>query len=148
MDEASLLSQESRNLFDRVRHQLHERHLYYKDFEWHPCHAIDLHKVGELNAHVDSIRFSGDVVAGLSLVSASIMRFVPDDGTGDSKGDDLSQGWVDLYLPARSLYVMSGVSRYHYSHQLLPSGSVFTNEGKPIAVERDHRLSVIFRDAK
>lgn len=148
LDEASLLSVESQILFDRIRSQLEKRHLNYKDFTWHPCHAIDLHKDGELNAHVDSVRFSGDVVAGLSLVSSSIMRFIPDDGEGDSRGDDLSRGWVDLYLPPRSLYVMSGVARYHYSHQLLPSGSVFTYNDKPIVVERDQRLSVIFRDAK
>lgn len=148
LDEAALLSNESQKLLDKVRHQLKERHLNYKEFAWHPCHAIDLHKDGELNAHVDSVRFSGDLVAGLSLISPSIMRLIPDGGTGDSKGEDLHKGWVDLYLPTRSLYVLSGVSRYQYSHQLLTSGSVFNHDGEPITVDRDQRLSVIFRDAK
>jgi len=149
-----MLSQESQNILQQIRHQLEERHLVGKRFTWLPCHAIDLHKDGELNAHVDSVRFSGDIVAGLSLVSSSIMRLIPDDGKdAPSTGDvtDKNRGWVDLYLPPRSLYVLAGPGRYLYSHQLLKSGSVFENanhESSPIAVTRDHRLSVIFRDSK
>ena len=151
-----MLSPESRDLLNKVRHQLKERHLETKQpFQWLPCHAIDLHKDGELNAHVDSVRFSGEIVSGLSLLSPSIMRLLPDDGSGaDSaveRKNDTSRGWVDLYLPPRSLYVLSSLSRYQYSHQLLPTGSVFReddDDGPPITVHRDHRLSVIFRDAK
>lgn len=161
IDEESVLrSESSRILVARIRHQLAERHLSDRanNFTWLPCHAIDLHKDGELNAHVDSVRFSGDLVAGLSLLSPSIMRLIPNDD-GDvkhglvEKNDKECCGgvnWVDLYLPPRSLYVLSDAGRYHYSHQLLPSGSVFYNDGagKPVTVERDHRLSLIFRDCK
>lgn len=151
-DEESLLCQESRNIFERVRHQLKERHLSRRTVSWLPCHAIDLHKEGELNAHVDSVRFSGDIVSGLSLLSPSIMRLVPDDD-GDGKTGLVEHykhvEFVDLYLPPRSLYVLADAGRYHYSHQLLPSGSVFhTTNGEPITVERDHRISIIFRDSK
>ena len=165
LDEASMLSAQSQRLLDRVRHQLKERHLSHKagddsleDPLWLPCHAIDLHKDGELQAHVDSVRFSGDIVAGLSLLSPSIMRLLPDDGKDDDPNkegkNDTSQGWVDLYLPPRSLYVLSGPARFSMSHQLLPTGSVFLeggeedHEGRPVTVHRDHRLSVIFRDTK
>ncbi|CAB9511392.1 AlkB, alkylation repair homolog [Seminavis robusta] len=158
-DEESIISSDiSKNLLDRVRYQLQERHLSHKDFTWLPCHVIDLHKDGELNAHVDSVRFSGDIVAGLSLLSPSIMRLVPDDdgdvkhGLVERKKHEAAVGvnWVDLYLPPRSLYVLADAGRYHYSHQLLPSGSVFCSneEEGPITVQRDHRISVIFRDAK
>lgn len=34
-----------------------------------PCHGIDLHKDGFILPHVDSIKHSGDVVCGLSLLS-------------------------------------------------------------------------------
>lgn len=152
-DEESLLSEESRQVLARVRHQLEERHTSKTDFTWLPCHAIDLHKQGQLNAHVDSIRFSGDMVAGLSLLSPSVMRLTPDDD-GDVKTGLVEHcsrvQWVDLYLPPRSLYVLADAGRYHYSHQLLPSGSVFYDdgEGQPVRVERDNRISVIFRDAK
>ena len=168
LDEPSMLSAPSQRLLDRVRHQLKERHLGHKDNDstenplWLPCHAIDLHKDGELQAHVDSVRFSGDIVAGLSLLSPCIMRLLPDDGKDDGsdsddnskeRKNDTSQGWVDLYLPPSSLYVLSGPARYSMSHQLLPTGSVFEggeqdHEELPVTVDRDHRLSVIFRDTK
>ena len=154
-DEGALLSPESCDLLERVRHQLQERHLSRPDFTWLPCHAIDLHKEGQLNAHVDSVRFSGDIVAGLSLLSPSIMRLRPDDDGDVQTGlvehcDEKQVQWVDLYLPPRSLYVLADAGRYHYSHQLLPSGSVFSSQEDPtpIVVERDHRISIIFRDAK
>lgn len=112
---------------------------------WLPCHAIDLKKDGELKAHVDSVRFSGGMVAGVSLLSSSIMRLRP----GADVGRDPEEGLVDLHLPPLSLYVLSGVSRYQYAHELLPTGSVFeSSDGSSIEVERDQRLSVIFRDAK
>jgi alkylated DNA repair protein alkB family protein 7 len=128
------------NIFDRVRQHLGENHLDYAPINWLPCHAIDLKKEGDLTAHVDSIKFSGDLVAGISLLSPCIMRLVPDDAP--------DEGWVDLYLPPLSLYALTGVARYRYSHQLLPRNEKFTKENEEIAVERDHRLSVIFRDGK
>jgi alkylated DNA repair protein alkB family protein 7 len=116
---------------------------------WLPCHAIDLHKDGELNAHVDSVRFSGNLVAGLSLLSDAIMRLKP---SSDSSSNDASQEkgdssneYIDLFLPRRSLYVLSGMSRYEYTHELLPSGSRFQDKSP---VQRDRRLSIIFRDTK
>jgi alkylated DNA repair protein alkB family protein 7 len=137
-DESSL-STDSQSVLDRVREQL--LHCHFDDdrkeqVTWLPCHAIDLHPAGELNAHVDSVRFSGDVVAGLSLMSPCIMRLKPE--------DNKASGHVDLYLPPLSLYVLSGPSRYSYTHELLPTGDSFGG----VAVERDHRLSIIFRDAK
>lgn len=176
LDEASMLSRSSQRLLDQVRYQLKERHLQHKNATakdtqqqplWLPCHAIDLHQDGELQAHVDSVRFSGDIVAGLSLLSPSIMRLLPDhdkatddddssdkaDANDKERTNDTSQGWVDLYLPPRSLYVLSGPARYAMSHQLLPTGSIFGEEKQehgdfPVTVHRDHRLSVIFRDTK
>ena len=133
---------------ERVRQQLiHDGYVNGDTVKWLPCHAIDLKRDGELKAHVDSIKFSGDVVAGISLVSSSIMRLKPDEEGKDS--EEVESGWVDLLLPPLSLYVLSGVSRYQYSHELLPCGSIFEqSSGSQVTVERDHRLSVIFRDAK
>jgi alkylated DNA repair protein alkB homolog 7 len=127
---------------------------------WLPCHAIDLKKDGELKAHVDSIRFSGDLVAGLSLMSPSIMRLkIPppeedqqQDRSNDGDDDDYDrdEGHVDLLLPPRSLYALTGVGRYFYSHELLPDKSLFVDPvtGVETVVARDHRLSIIFRDGK
>ena len=134
-------------ILKRIRQHLHFHHLGDgNNINWLPCHAIDLKKDGELNAHVDSIKFSGDLVAGISLLSPCIMRLVPDK---DGK-PNMDEGWVDLYLPPLSLYALTDVARYRYSHQLLPDKSTFTgdDDATNIIVERDHRLSIIFRDAK
>lgn len=131
--------------------------------KWIPCHAIDLSEKGRLDAHVDSVKFSGKIVAGISLLSDSIMRLKPcseewkNDGKdkdeqtlqqGSNEGDSEAQEYVDLYLPKFSLYVLSGMSRFNYTHELLPSGSQFrTDDGsKCIDVTRGRRLSIIFRD--
>ena len=147
LDQASL-GAESQAAIERVREQLIEaEYVNGETVKWLPCHAIDLKRNGELKAHVDSVKFSGNVVAGISLLSSSIMRLKPDSGDGERPEE--KHGWIDLYLPPLSLYVLSGVSRYHYSHELLPSGAVFQQpNGSTVTVERDRRLSVIFRDAK
>ncbi|KAL7467405.1 hypothetical protein ACHAXS_007645 [Conticribra weissflogii] len=97
--------------------------------KWLPCHAIDYHADGKLDAHVDSVKFSGGIVAGLSLLSDSIMRLKPStieweeeakDGNDEVKAwtrrsqgsvietsADVNEGHVDLYLPQLSLYVVS-----------------------------------------
>ena len=140
MDENSL-QKESQKVIERVRDQLIAARHVDSNVTWLPCHAIDLKQDGELKAHVDSIKFSGGVVAGISLLSSSIMRLKPD--------DEQHGGWVDIYLPPLSLYVLSSVSRYRYSHELLPCGSTFERpDGTTISVQRERRLSVIFRDAK
>jgi len=65
-------------------------------------------------------------------------------------------GHVDLFLPTCSLYVLSGVARYKYTHEILACGSTFQSQKKndkearpeKINVTREQRLSVIFRDEK
>jgi alkylated DNA repair protein alkB homolog 7 len=183
------------DLLQRIRDHLGRYHLSHKlqgddnnsgTLAWLPCHGIDLKMGAELNAHVDSIKFSGDLVAGLSLLTPSIMRLRPappdvateeEDEEEDRKEYTRSkaaasatndEGCVDLYLPPRSLYALTGVCRYRYTHELLPSGSTFLlqqsavplgttttaaangdgNDANVVVVERGHRLSIIFRDAK
>jgi alkylated DNA repair protein alkB family protein 7 len=134
----------SRNALEKTRLHLLENHLD-PNSTWLPCHAIDLKRDGELRAHVDSVRFSGGMVAGISFLSSSIMRLRP----GSEVGRNPEEGFVDLLLPPLSLYVLTGVSRYEYAHELLPSGSIFESlDGMNVEIEREHRVSVIFRDAK
>ncbi|KAI2497846.1 dioxygenase [Fragilaria crotonensis] len=138
------LQEMSRNTLEKTRHLLLENHLD-RNATWLPCHAIDLKRDGELKAHVDSVRFSGGMVAGISFLSSSIMRLRP----GSEVGRNPEDGFVDLLLPPLSLYVLTGVSRYEYAHELLPSGSVFESvDGTTVEVERQNRISIIFRDAK
>ena len=129
------------NAFWKIRKHLQQNHATSPSTKWLPCHAIDLKQDGQLSAHVDSVRFSGHMVAGLSLLSPAIMRLKED--------QESDEAFVDLYLPPRSLYVLTGVGRYEYSHELLPDGSTFCSPpGDPIVVPREQRLSIIFRDAK
>ena len=142
------------------------------NIHWLPCHTIDLSADGVLSAHVDSVKFSGEIVAGISLLSDAVMRLRPssdewdrEDGniSSDVTQDDISSSntnaneeYVDLYLPQNSLYVLTGMSRYSYTHELLPSGATFELslsggegdlEDTEIEVIRGRRLSIIFRDA-
>lgn len=114
-------------------------------------------------AHVDSIRFSGHIVAGLCLGSSAIMRLRPSANYDSSQGYDNNTNnhqqpsdrhYVDMYLPPRTLYVLRGAARYEYSHELLPDSSTFyfldhdDARQNAIVVRRDRRISVMFRDAK
>ncbi|KAL3800349.1 hypothetical protein HJC23_003645 [Cyclotella cryptica] len=166
----------------RTRQHLEARHFSSNNtfsspergVKWIPCHVIDLKEEGRLDAHVDSVKFSGQIVAGLSLLSDSIMRLKPCSDEWKSEDDEgrnthaseqtcngkdaVFQGHVDLYLPKRSLYILSGMSRFSYTHELLPSGSTFefmadsevlsrgSSSGRSINVDRSRRLSIIFRD--
>ena len=159
-NEPEQLSETSRSVLQRIRKHLMDHGHVAQDITWLPCHAIELHPEGELRAHVDSVRFSGGLVAGLSLGTTSIMRLqLPKDedkteatncGDGDAAGDDDSadaEGYVDLLLHPRSLYALTGRSRYDYTHELLPNGSIFAGTGENVS-RNEHRWSIIFRDSK
>ncbi|XP_034942528.1 alpha-ketoglutarate-dependent dioxygenase alkB homolog 7, mitochondrial isoform X2 [Chelonus insularis] len=97
-------------------------------------HVLDLAAEGKIKPHVDSIRFCGDIIAGLSLLSDSVMRL-----TSVEKESDCRE---DFFLPRRSLYIMSGAARHKYNHEILgPDESIF--EGKK--VEKTRRISIICR---
>ena len=138
----------------RIRSQLEDVYASNQNssVKWLSSHAIQLRAGGELKAHVDSVRFSGDLVAGLSLRSSSIMRLRPaasdagDENDGTNQAIDSMAGHVDLLLRPRSLYALYGPSRYLYTHELLPDQAVFRPTSSLIA--REDRFSVIFRDAK
>ena len=107
-----------------------------------PVHVIDLAEDGFIKPHVDSIKYSGDIVSGLSLCSPAIMQL---------KGDE-EQGMdptsiVRLLLRPRSLYILCGEARYKYVHEILvsPEGERWA-DGEVVA--RGRRLSLIFRDEK
>ena len=96
------------------------------DVGWLPIHCIDLacDGAGVILPHIDSVKFSGGVVAGLSLRSTAVMTL-----QHESRGDT-----VQLTLPPRSLYVLQGQARYEYTHAIR-------------VVDRGRRISLIFRDA-
>mmetsp|Transcript_8367 Transcript_8367/g.16663 ORF Transcript_8367/g.16663 Transcript_8367/m.16663 type:complete len:262 (+) Transcript_8367:39-824(+) len=98
-----------------------------------PPHIIDLAADGEIRAHVDSIKFSGEVVAGLSLLSGRTMKLRAGKDDPHAYRDD--EPAIDLILPPRSLYILCNRARFNMAH----------------SVERvdppERRFSIIFRDA-
>ncbi|XP_075528927.1 alpha-ketoglutarate-dependent dioxygenase alkB homolog 7, mitochondrial isoform X3 [Dermacentor variabilis] len=60
-------------------------------------HCLDLLEDGHIKPHVDSVRFCGDTITGLSLLSPSIMKLVH---------EKMPDKWVKILLRRRSLYIM------------------------------------------
>uniref|UniRef100_A0A6M2D1J9 Putative transcription factor collier-like protein ovary overexpressed n=1 Tax=Rhipicephalus microplus TaxID=6941 RepID=A0A6M2D1J9_RHIMP len=97
-------------------------------------HCLDLLEDGHIKPHVDSVRFCGDTIAGLSLLSSSIMKLVH---------EKMPDKWVKIFLRRRSLYIMRGVARYDYTHEILANqNSVF----RSTPVHKSRRISVICRN--
>nr|XP_022906386.1 alpha-ketoglutarate-dependent dioxygenase alkB homolog 7, mitochondrial [Onthophagus taurus] len=97
-------------------------------------HILDLDKNGHIKPHIDAVRFCGDTIAGLSLLTDSVMRLVHD------KTPELQ---ADVLLKRRSLYIMTGSARYDYKHEILSNEySKFDNE----VIFKDRRISVICRN--
>jgi len=117
--------------------------------EFLPPHCIVLRGMsstegGHIAPHVDSVKFSGDVVCGISLGAPRTMRLRPaDPETGgvlrvEGEGEvDNEGGYIDMTLDVGSLYVLGGEGRYNWTHEILQE-----------AGEGGERISVIFRDEK
>ncbi|GAB1610727.1 alpha-ketoglutarate-dependent dioxygenase alkB homolog 7, mitochondrial-like [Argonauta hians] len=96
-------------------------------------HVLDINKDGYIKAHVDSVRFCGRTIAGVSLLSASIMRLVCEKDATKS---------ADILLLPRSLYILRDKARFDFTHEVLPDKtSIFRGEHIP----RSRRISVISR---
>ncbi|KAM9392637.1 alpha-ketoglutarate-dependent dioxygenase alkB homolog 7, mitochondrial [Pholidichthys leucotaenia] len=99
-----------------------------------PVHILDLDQTGYIKPHIDSVKFCGNTIAGLSLLSDSVMRLVKKDAPDER---------VDLLLCRRSLYILRDETRYKFTHEILKDEeSVFNGERVP----RQRRISVICRN--
>jgi len=96
-------------------------------------HILDLAKDGFIKPHVDSVKFCGDTIAGLSLLSDCVMRLT------NETDKNLS---FDILLKRRSLYIMKNVVRYDFAHEILKDDD---SRFKIDHVKRDRRISVICR---
>lgn len=130
-------------------------------------HILDLAADGIIKPHVDSSRYCGSTIAGVSLLTDCIMRLKRVDeekykqkpigeddpvSTEDVKRDEnrtseTNEGnefdyFVDVLLKRRSLYIMKHSARYKFSHEVLASKSTFL--GKEIV--KDKRISIICRN--
>ncbi|KAM7348321.1 alpha-ketoglutarate-dependent dioxygenase alkB homolog 7, mitochondrial isoform 2-T5 [Cochliomyia hominivorax] len=119
-------------------------------------HILDLAPQGVIKPHVDSTRYCGHTIAGLSLLSDAVMRLVRTKSSENSSKDNETDAYrsqpkailennfyVDILLPRRSLYIMSHTARYNFTHEILANEeSKF--QGQPLTKER--RISVICRN--
>ncbi|XP_069352975.1 alpha-ketoglutarate-dependent dioxygenase alkB homolog 7, mitochondrial [Eulemur rufifrons] len=98
-----------------------------------PVHVLDLEPRGYIKPHVDSIKFCGATIAGLSLLSSSVMRLVHTQEPRE---------WLELLLEPGSLYILRGSARYDFSHEILRDEESFFGERR---IPRGRRISVICR---
>lgn len=83
--------------------------------------------------HVDCVPCFADTIASMTLGSSCLMEFTK----------LKTREKVPLFLPRRSLVVLSGEARYGWRHAI-PARKRDTHEGK--TVERGRRLSLTFRN--
>lgn len=109
------------------------------------AHFLELAEDGAIAPHVDSIKFSGGVVAGLCLVSDAVMLLERSADGGAAMIDGAATDGeppTRLLLPKRALYILSGAARYEYAHSIPAGAPTF----RAAAVPRARRLSVMLRD--
>lgn len=109
------------------------------------AHFLELAEDGAIAPHVDSIKFSGEVVAGLCLVSDAVMLLERSADGGAAMTDDAAtdeQTQTRLLLPRRALYILSSAARYEYAHSIPAGAPAFQNKPVP----RARRVSVMLRD--
>ncbi|XP_012216995.1 alpha-ketoglutarate-dependent dioxygenase alkB homolog 7, mitochondrial [Linepithema humile] len=123
-------SQDSSQILDRVRRKAFSSEMTQLSL----VHILDLAPEGWIKPHIDSVRFCGGIIAGLSLLTDSVMRLAME-GCEKECNDC-------FLLPRRSLYIMSGVARYKYNHEILKSEESYF-EGQHVPKSR--RISVICR---
>jgi len=122
-------SKECQTVMDRVRRSSFEPDAKHLSM----VHCLDVAKDGEILPHVDAVRFCGDRLAGLSLMSSAVMKLALEKDPAK---------WVKILLPQRSLYVMSGIARYDYTHAILGDKESYLHKSH---VPRERRISVMFR---
>lgn len=82
-----------------------------------------------ISAHTDSKRY-GDTILCYTIGSGATMRFTKEEER------------VDLYVAPRSIYCMTGESRYDWKHEMIPRKSDVVDDKK---IQRGRRISVTFR---
>ncbi|KAG5880884.1 hypothetical protein JTB14_001460 [Gonioctena quinquepunctata] len=123
-------NEENTKILNRVRSIAFPPHVSQLKF----VHILDLDKNGYIKPHIDAIRFCGDTIAGLSLLTDSVMRLVH---------DQHKHLYADILLKRRSLYIMKNSARFDYTHEILNNEKSYFRDEK---ISKDRRISVICRN--
>ncbi|KAN0097180.1 hypothetical protein V8E55_001626 [Tylopilus felleus] len=111
---------------------------------------LNLYRPGEgIASHVDLLNRFDDGIIGVSLSGSCVMSFEEvGKATRESGTREEEKKW-DLYLPKRSVLVMSKDARYHWKHGIPGrTHDLVENEDEyraPCLIKRGIRLSVTFR---
>ncbi|XP_033112032.1 alpha-ketoglutarate-dependent dioxygenase alkB homolog 7, mitochondrial-like isoform X2 [Anneissia japonica] len=97
-------------------------------------HVLDLAEDGYIKPHIDSVKFCGNTIAGISLMSPSVMKLVH---------EKQNHIWANVLLQPRSLYVLRDCVRYEFTHEILPNE---TSSFRGEKVHKNRRISVICRN--
>ncbi|KAJ7041221.1 hypothetical protein C8F04DRAFT_1080650 [Mycena alexandri] len=110
-----------------------------------PTHArqaiLNLYHPGEgITPHVDLLKRFGDGIVGLSLGSSCVMQFARVEEADDNVRPK------QLFLPERTMIVLSGDARYAWTHGIEKRTTDLVGDAEPFRiVERGVRLSITFR---
>jgi len=95
------------------------------------CTLIGYEKDGYITRHVDSQLVSGGTVILVSFLSPVVVNFYSEKGTKEHH---------KIFVPPRSMYVISGEARYKWSHEILPDETSY--DSTPF--ERGRRYAILF----
>ncbi|PRP73425.1 putative alpha-ketoglutarate-dependent dioxygenase ABH7-like, partial [Planoprotostelium fungivorum] len=89
--------EENESIFRRMRE------MFDTNIKWLPgVHILDLTEKGYIGPHVDSIKFSGSIISGISLLSDCVMKLTPHSIPPVISGT--STPTILMHLPRGSLY--------------------------------------------
>jgi alkylated DNA repair dioxygenase AlkB len=96
---------------------------------------LNLYPPGQgITPHIDLPHRYADGILGVSLMGSTIMLF--------RRGEER----YDVYIPGRSIYVLSGEGRWEWEHGIEGREEDLIQEGEEVrTVVRDLRVSVTFR---
>jgi hypothetical protein len=101
-------------------------------------HIIELKPSGRIDAHVDSVKYGGEVVAAISLQSKRRLIMTYPNTNQQQQQQHQQNIAFELDLEPCSLYIMSKQSRYELAHAITAS----TNNN----IDEKNRISIVFRD--
>lgn len=109
-----------------------DKRIIGKDYIFNQC-IVNNYNAGQgISKHIDLKTF-GNVIGCFTINGGATMRF------------NLGTKTYNIYTKPRSLYIMSGESRYKWTHEMISVKYDTINDEK---IERKRRISITFRNVK